>query len=194
MTPVALADALQRINSPAFVFSAALPPLLAVSASESLSLLSVPLNSIEPAHPLASLPESVRALRSILDTVHSIDIPSHPSSPLIHIQVKPSVVARAAPATSTALAKNATPSDAASKMVSEASRVELERLLQEVVNECGQNGVLVTRTKRNWEQEMIEQRPSLRICVSAGLTKKEIERAGGVLKSALVKVLGKGKK
>ena len=79
-------------------------------------------------------------------------------------------------------------------MTTESNREELERLLQEVVEECAHNGVLVSRTKRNWEQEMVEQRPSIRICVSSALTKKEIEKAGGVLKSALVKVLGKGKK
>lgn len=62
------------------------------------------------------------------------------------------------------------------------------------MDECASNGVLVTRTKRNWEQEMIEQRPSLRICVTSALTKKEMEKAGTVLKNALIKVLGKGKK
>jgi serine palmitoyltransferase len=166
----------QRINSPAFVFSAALPPLLAVSASESISLLKIPLDSTTPAHPLASLPENVRTLRALLDPIQSIDIPSDPSSPLIHISVR-------SKATSS---KDTT--------TAESTREENETLLQAVVDECASNGVLVTRTKRNWEQEMIEQRPSLRICVTSALTKKEMEKAGMVLKNALIKVLGKGKK
>lgn len=33
---------------------------------------------------------------------------------------------------------------------------------------------------------------SIRICVTAALTKKEIEKAGNVVKSAISKVLGKG--
>lgn len=177
----------QRINSPAFVFSAALPPLLAVSASESLSLLSIPLSSTSPSHPLSPLPSHIHALRTILDGIHSIDIPSASISPLIHIHIKPSSLASATSATSSGLGISAT-------AISESSREEQERLLQDVVEYCAENGVLVSRTKRNWEQEMVEHRPSLRICVSAGLSRKEVEKAGGVLKAGLVKVLGKGKK
>lgn len=62
------------------------------------------------------------------------------------------------------------------------------------MDNCADNGVMVSRTKRDWDQEMVEHRPSLRICVSSALTKKEVEKAGNVLKAALVKVLGKGKK
>lgn len=158
----------QRINSPAFVFSAALPPLLAVSASESISLLTIPLDSTTPAHPLAALPENVRTLRALLDPIQSIDIPSAATSPLIHIQIRERPL--------------------------ETTREALEKLLQDVVEECANAGVLITRTKRNWEQEMVEWRPSLRLCVTSALTKKEMEKAGTVLKSALVKVLGKGPK
>lgn len=160
------------------MFSAALPPLLAVSASEAISLLSIPVTSSDPSHPLTTLPENVRALRSALDGINSIDIPSAELSPLIHIQIKPSVV----------------PTSAASLglTTSELSRDEQERLLQEVVDSCAEHGVLITRTKRNWDQEMVEHRPSIRICVTSALTRKEVEKAGGVFKTALVKTLGKG--
>lgn len=180
-SPEAIAH--QRTNSPAFVFSAALPPLLAVAGSASLSLFSIPANSVAPAHPLAQLPENVRTLRGILDTVRSIEIPSATSSPLIHIYIRPSVN------TTTSSSYGVT-----GPINHESSREELEKLLQEVVDNCADNGVMVSRTKRDWDQEMVEHRPSLRICVSSALTKKEVEKAGNVLKTALVKVLGKGKK
>lgn len=167
----------QRINSPSFVFSAALPPLLAVSASEAISLLSIPLTSSDPAHPLSQLPENVRALRHILDPIPTIDIPSAELSPLVHIHIK-----HAAPSHAVTLA---------GIMTAESPREEQERLLQEVVDICAEHGVLVARTKRNWEQEMVEQRPSIRICVTSALSKKEVEKAATVLKSALGKVLGK---
>lgn len=66
-----------------------------------------------------------------------------------------------------------------------------ERLLQEVVEETLAQGVLVTRAKRLRGQEMVETRPSIRLALTSALTRKETEKAVGVLKTALVKVLGK---
>ncbi|KAM0752771.1 PLP-dependent transferase [Meredithblackwellia eburnea MCA 4105] len=164
----------QRINSPALVFSAALPPLLAVSASEAISLLSIPPSS--PEHPLNGLIENVRVLRNLLDPITSIEIPSAAVSPVIHITIKPN-------------------NNSSNPFLSvEQSRNEQERLLQDVVDQCAENGVLVSRVRRNWEQEIVENRPSLRVCVTSGLTRKEVEKAGSVLKTALGKVLGKGRK
>lgn len=229
----------QRINSPTYVFSAALPPLLAVSASEAISLLSTPLSSTDPQHPLATLPTNVRALRQILDQVATIEIPSAEMSPLIHVHIKPSVLekplaeggrpagrqrshshvshpqpspivvpaAGMSPATSssnrTTLSSHgrgggggggALTTDASTAVTTiESSRQEQERLLQEIVDLCGENGVLLTTTKRTWAQELTEVRPSIRICVSSALTKKEIDKAGAVVKNAINKVLGKKK-
>ncbi|KAL8293603.1 hypothetical protein RQP46_000304 [Phenoliferia psychrophenolica] len=165
----------QRINSPGFVFSAAIPPLLAVASSEALALLCIPPTSTDPSHPLSTLPENVRTLRQILDPIGSIEIPSAAVSPMIHITIKPTSYSTAG-------------------FTTESPREEQERKLQDVVDSCAENGVLVTRVKRNWDQEMVEHKPSLRICVSSALTKKEIEKAGTVLKAALVKTLGKGRK
>lgn len=84
--------------------------------------------------------------------------------------------------------------DAQARIEAESARDEQERLLQEIVDAAAENGVLLTTTKRNWAQELVEHRPSIRICVTSALSKKEIEKAGGVVKSAIAKVLGKGKK
>lgn len=137
-----------------------------MSANEALYHLACPL---EPSSnlPLQPLPDNVLAIRTILDKIASIEIPSDPLSPLIHILIAPST-------------SGLTP-----------SRIEQEKLLQDVVDEALQNGVLVTRVARVWEQEMLQARPSIRLCVSAGLTKKECDKAASTLKNALVKVLGK---
>ncbi|KPV74860.1 uncharacterized protein RHOBADRAFT_36805 [Rhodotorula graminis WP1] len=178
----------QRINSPASVFSASLPPLLAVSASEAIALLSTSVTSTNPAHPLASLPANVRALRTILDQIPTIEILSAEISPLIHLMIKPSTL----DALHKAAADGGVKGRARSH--SNSAREEQERLLQEIVDAAAENGVLLSTTKRNWAQEMVELRPSIRICVTSGLTKKEVEKAGAVVKSAVAKVLGKGKK
>ncbi|EDR09408.1 serine palmitoyltransferase [Laccaria bicolor S238N-H82] len=148
----------QRINGPSFVFSASMPALLAVSASEGINILrSTP--SI-----LTSLQENVQAAHAILDRVDCITIPSHPASPVIHIQ------------------------DSASQDWD--IDVE-ERLLQDVVDEALAQGVILSRAKRLRGQEMVDVRPSIRLALTSALTKKETEKAVGIVKATLVKVLGK---
>jgi len=66
-----------------------------------------------------------------------------------------------------------------------------ERVLQEVVEEAGVQGVMITKAKRLRGQEMVEVRPSIRLAMTSALTRKETEKAVGVVKAALVKVLGK---
>lgn len=210
-----------------------MPPLLAVSASEAISLLSAPAGS--PAHPLTNLPANVSALRALLDPIKTLEIPSAEMSPLIHLYIAQSVLdARtrsnntaaaggegSSPGTRSGRARShsnvshpaplaaavaaATASGPASLAQSnqlaaleqlhiEQQRELQEELLQEIVDLAAENGVLLTTTKRNWSQEMVEHRPSIRICVTSALTKKEIEKAGTVIKNAAQKVLGKSKK
>lgn len=166
----------QRINGTSFVFSAALPALLAVSASEGINILrNTP--SI-----LSTLQENARAIRAILERVDCITIPSHAASPIIHIYV------RAQPPT--AASKSLSPSKSAPL----AFDIEVEeRLLQDIVDEALAQGVWITRARRLRGQEVFEARPSIRIAVTSALSRKECERAAGVVKAAAVKVLTKRK-
>ena len=66
-----------------------------------------------------------------------------------------------------------------------------ERILQDVVEEALSQGVLITRAKRLRGQELIEPRPSIRLAMTSALTKKDTEKALNVVKTALVKILGK---
>lgn len=155
----------QRINSAAYVFSASLPPLLAVAANEGLDFLSGKMSATGQL-PLATLSDNIKYLRAVLDKLESvIYIPSSPSSPLIHISIR----------------KN-----------ENLLLYEQERMLQDVVDECRENGVLVTRAKKVWKQEAVQAEPSIRICVSAGFTKKEMEKAANVIKVRSLKCYSSG--
>ncbi|KAF8909746.1 serine palmitoyltransferase [Gymnopilus junonius] len=180
----------QRINGPSFVFSASMPALLAVSASEGINILRNTPSIFE------TLQENVRAARAILDRIDSIIIPSHPASPVIHIYVRPLPSAgllSASVSTSSYLSASvhhATFPSAKDAMKHAEYEAE-ERLLQEVVEDCLAQGVMLTRAKRLKGQELSEPRPSIRLALTSALTKKETEKAVGVLKSVLVKVLSR---
>ena len=168
----------QRINGTSFVFSAAVPALLAVSASEGINILrNTP--SI-----LSTLQENIRAIRAILERVDCITIPSHAASPIIHIHVRTQPPAAATAGSKSSSSNSAPPSfDIA---------VE-ERLLQDIVDEALAQGVWITRARRLRGQEVVEARPSIRLAVTSALSRKECERAAGVIKTAAVKVLAKRK-
>ncbi|KAH9972637.1 serine palmitoyltransferase [Lactifluus volemus] len=176
----------QRINGTSFVFSAAVPALLAVSASEGINILrNTP--SI-----LSTLQENIRAIRGVLERVDCITIPSHSVSPIIHIYVRSSPPS----ASATHLLPHsiaAKPSNPAGRDPPSFDIATEERLLQDIVDEALAQGVWITRARRLRGQEVIEARPSIRLAVTAALSRKECERAAGVIKAAALKVLGKRK-
>ncbi|OSX56865.1 hypothetical protein POSPLADRAFT_1076515 [Postia placenta MAD-698-R-SB12] len=190
----------QRINAPSVVFSAALPALLAAAASEGINIMrNTP--SI-----LSMLQENVRAVRAILDKVDCIAIPSHPASAIIHINVRSSsTVMPIAPMSPTSPISPASPMSPLSPSTAKLSNpvsvrqrgaphfdMEAEeRLLQEVVEDTLAQGVMVTRAKRLHGQEMIEVRPSIRLAISAAMSRKDCEKAANVLKASCIKVLSK---
>lgn len=174
----------QRINGASFVFSASMPGLLATSASEGINILR------NTPSLLSTLQDNVRAIRSVLDKVDIIDIPSHPASPLIHCFIRTPLATSLSPSSAVRQPK-LTPAQVAPSGPPPFDIAVEERLLQEVVDECLAQGVLVTRAKRLRGQEMVEARPSVRIAVTAALSRKECERAAQVVKAACVKVLGK---
>lgn len=92
-----------------------------------------------------------------------IHIPSHPSSALIHIFL----------------------------LNAPGTMEEEERILQDVVDELlAKSDVIVTRARRLRGQEAFEPEPSLKVCLSGALSRKETEKAAKGLKEALIKVCG----
>ncbi|KAF8508713.1 serine palmitoyltransferase [Hysterangium stoloniferum] len=168
----------QRINGTSFVFSAAMPALLAVSASQGIQILT---NSPST---LSTLNENVNLVRSILDKVDGIHIPSHPASPLIHIQLPPPTEPRSPLPTPTSFIS----SPRSPKHPAE------ERILQEIVDEALVQGVLITRAKRLRGQEVVEPRPTIKLAITSALNKKDMEKAALVVKGAIGKVLSRRRK
>lgn len=166
----------QRINSAASVFSAALPAMHATVSSTAVTIMQQ-----EP-HLVTALHANIHAFRTQLSKIEPapsafpsgspspdasnrdalISIPSHPESGLIHIfLINP-------PGT----------------------LEEEEALLQEIVDEALANGVLVTRARRLRGQEVFDPEPSLKVCISANFSRKEMEKAGKALRDAIVKIAG----
>ena len=168
-----------------------MPPSLSVAASEGINILrSTP--SI-----LSTLQENTRAVRAILDRVDCITIPSHPASPVIHLCVRlPSpthLLPTASPLLGSASGKPSNPMSVHPREP-EVFDIELEeKLLQDIVEEALLQGVMITRSKRLRGQELTEVRPSIRLAITAALSRKDCEKAASVVKTAFVKVVGKRK-
>ncbi|EEY21312.1 serine palmitoyltransferase [Verticillium alfalfae VaMs.102] len=129
----------QRISAASYTFSAALPAMLAVTASETVSVLQ--------SNPdiLTQCRDNIRAMRAQLDPRSDwVTCTSVPENPIMLLVLKGDVVE----------ARNL-------------SMVEQERLLQDCVDE-------------HWDPVTTGGRvqPALKICVTSGLSKKDIEKAG----------------
>lgn len=201
---------MKRINGTSFVFSAAMPALLAVSASEGITILTATPSLLESLH------ENARTIRSVLEKLSPelIEIPSHPASAVIHIYIRSGLLTGAGSNGSNSSVSTITgflqptsplthrhnthvaPSNptmlASAKNAVVGTDWALEdKVLQEVVDEALAQGVMITRAKRLRGQESLEPRASIKVVATAALTKKESEKAAGVVKAALTKVLGR---
>ncbi|KAF3191439.1 serine palmitoyltransferase component [Orbilia oligospora] len=158
----------QRISGLAYVFSAALPAMLATTVSEVIKMLREnPENFITP------LRENIKTFHAALAKTDTLTITSSLVNPAISIQLNGK---------------------------REMSDNEQDRLAQDVVDECLANGVLVTRVKRialpagmskgpkwfGWNPAMV-----IKVYVSSGFSKKDCEKAGSVIRSAVTKVVGR---
>jgi 7-keto-8-aminopelargonate synthetase-like enzyme len=180
----------QRISAASYTFSAALPAMLATTASETLNLLQTNPNI------LVQCRENIQTMRAQLDPRSDwVHCTSAPENPVMLLALKPDVVK--------------------SRRLSIG---EQERVLQECVDEVSPfsasskiplqikpsltltqtlaNGVLITRLKSmpvapssNAKDEGWKLQPALKVCITTGLSKKEIEKAGVTIRHAITKVL-----
>lgn len=158
----------QRITSSAYTYSAALPAMLAVTASETLNLLQ--------SNPdiLTQCRDNIKAMRAQLDPRSDwVMCTSSAENPIMLLVLKPDVVA-------------------ARKLSVE----DQERLLMECVDETLANGVMITRLKiRPFENAIKDKKstweaqPALKVCISTALSKKDIEKAGTTIRHAVTKVM-----
>ncbi|KAI9707242.1 MAG: serine palmitoyltransferase component [Candelina mexicana] len=160
----------QRISAAAYTFSAALPAMLATMACETLGLLQT------SADIMTQLRENIRTMRAQLDPRSDWAIcTSSPNNPIMLLILKADVIA--------------------SKHLSIS---EQEQLLQDIVDEALTNGVLISRLKSmpralhtTAKQAEWELQPALKVCITIGLTRKEIERAGTTIRHAITKMVNR---
>ncbi|KAL1852663.1 serine palmitoyltransferase component [Paecilomyces lecythidis] len=157
----------QRISAAAYTFSAALPAMLATTASETINILQTTPEIVK------QLRENIKVMWSQLDPRSDwMYCTSALENPIMLLVIKPEVVT--------------------------AKRLSIEDqqfLLQDIVDEALANGVLITRLKTLSDGAEPKQAvpPALKVCVTTGLTKKEIEKAGTIIRHAITKVLSKKK-
>ncbi|MCJ1415218.1 serine palmitoyltransferase component [Xylographa parallela] len=156
----------QRISSAAYTFSAALSAMLATTASETINLLQTSPDILTQSR------DNIKTMWAQLDPRSDwVRCTSAIENPMMLLVLKPEVVSQ--------------------KRLSVA---EQEMLLQDVVDECLTNGILITRLKSmprasNAKEAHWEPQPALKVCVTTGLSRKEIERAGITIRHAITKVV-----
>ncbi|KAK1767287.1 putative serine palmitoyltransferase [Phialemonium atrogriseum] len=158
----------QRLMAASYTFSAALPAMMAVVASETLNLLQ------SNPEMLLQCRENIKSMKAQLDPRSDwVMCTSAPENPIIILVLKPEIVR--------------------SRRL---SIEDQERLLQESVDEALANGVMITRLKRSPIAESIGPKdgswviqPALKVCVTSGLSKKDIEKAGVTIRHAITKVI-----
>ncbi|TVY90367.1 Serine palmitoyltransferase [Lachnellula willkommii] len=158
----------QRITAASYTYSAALPAMLATTASETLNMLQ------SNPEVLVQCRENIKTMRAQLDPRSDwVYCTSALENPVMLLVLKSDVIN--------------------SRRLSIG---EQERILQECVDETLANGVLITRLKSmpvapgaNGKDEQWKLQPALKVCITTGLSKKEIEKAGITIRHAITKVL-----
>ncbi|KAL7619965.1 serine palmitoyltransferase component [Parahypoxylon ruwenzoriense] len=156
----------QRINAASYTYSAALPAMAAVTASETLNVLQCNPDI------LLQCRENIRAMKAQLDPRSDwVQCTSDPENPVMLLVFKPDVVQ--------------------SRRLSDEDQ---ERLFLEIADEALTNGVLVTRLKSlpligSIGTKDVNIKPALKVCITSGLSKKEIEKAGVTIRHAITKIM-----
>ncbi|MCJ1367349.1 serine palmitoyltransferase component [Acarospora aff. strigata] len=160
----------QRISASAYTFSAALPAMLATTASETLAMLQTSPDILNQVR------ENIKTMWTQLDPRSEwMRCTSSVDNPVMLLVFKPEVIA--------------------SKRLSVEDQTQL---LQEIVDETLANGVLTTRLKSmpramyapskddGWRVQA-----ALKVCITSGLTRKEVERAGTTIRHAITKMVSR---
>ncbi|KND90774.1 Serine palmitoyltransferase 1, partial [Tolypocladium ophioglossoides CBS 100239] len=158
----------QRITSSAYTYSAALPAMLAMTASETVHLLQ--------SNPdiLTQCRENIRAMKAQLDPRSDwIMCTSAPENPIMLLVLKPDVIK-------------------ARKL----SVDDQERILMECADESLANGVMIARLKTRPYAHAVAAKgggwyaqPALKVCITSALSRKDIEKAGVTIRHAITKVM-----
>ncbi|WFD18792.1 serine C-palmitoyltransferase [Malassezia caprae] len=152
----------QRINGLSFVFSAAMPVMMANGTSVALSKLEQ-----EPGL-FPALQKNIQILRHVLDPMDTITIPSDPNSPLIHVQIRSN-----------------------DRFLPRKEQERLLRLIERLALNQGVllcqsphlAGIRPELNEGQWAQ------PSLRIAATSALSEAETRQAADIIRASITSVL-----
>ncbi|KAJ1658539.1 serine palmitoyltransferase component [Dispira simplex] len=174
----------QRLSGLGYVFSASLPAILAVYAVDSLDILA----SDQGKTAIRNLRDISRqmhqGLQALVNTGALTVTGGTNQSPILHIRFDRAWVQKALPLPS-GIQLPANPR----RPLPDPIRVELEKLLQEVVRGALTRHILLGRARYVVDQERLVPDPSIRICVTAAHSKEEVQEAAQVICEAFRKVL-----
>lgn len=183
----------QRITSSAYTYSAALPAMLAMTASETVHLLQTNPDI------LFQCRENIKTLRAQLDPRSDwVTCTSSAENPILLLVLKPEVIR----------SKGLSVEDQERILLDCVEEVTflLQLLTVKMINVFANwvfsllqslaNGVMISRLKtRMYTHAMTLKdsgwfaQPALKVCVTSGLSKKDIEKAGVTIRHAITKVM-----
>jgi 7-keto-8-aminopelargonate synthetase-like enzyme len=182
----------QRISAAAYTFSAALPAMMATSASETLAMLQTTPDLF------VQLKENIKAMWAQLDPRSDwVYCTSSPENPIMILLLKKEVAA----------SRRWSVDDQQAILQDVVDEVRLyphlrshplrfSTTLANYIPKALANGVLITRLKSlprpagassTGNHETMQ--PALKVCLTTGLTKKEVEKAGITIRHAITKVV-----
>lgn len=146
----------QRISGSSYVFSAALPAMMATQVTGGIKIVRDNPSLFD------TLGQNAKLFRDIVDASPFVFSEAWENSPMQHLRLR-----------------------------SIFGDEEETRILQDVIDDALQNGVLLTlakHVKSDGVRGLGEVRPSIRICVTTGHSKKDIEKAATVVKNGIARV------
>ncbi|KAJ2718834.1 serine palmitoyltransferase component [Coemansia sp. Benny D115] len=158
----------QRLSGLGYCFSASMPGILTVAASDAIQALEA-----SPDSYLVSMRENAVLLRTLLKRIPGLQVDGDQESPLVHIRLTPETLVKM------------------KRSGGAWTKTDIDRVLTELADEAQKDGVLLTRAMYVDEHERLLPNSSIRICVSAAHTRKDIEKCAHAVKSAISRVTSK---
>ncbi|KAI8318428.1 serine palmitoyltransferase [Martensiomyces pterosporus] len=158
----------QRLSGLGYCFSASMPSILTVAASDAIQAL-----EIKPDNYLKELRDNTALLRTLLKRVPGLQVDGSSESPVVHIRLTPETLVRM------------------KRSGGAWTKTDIDRVLTELTDEAQKDGVLLTRAMYVDEHERLMPNSSIRICVSSAHSRKEIEKCAHAVKSAVSRVTSK---
>ncbi|KAI8916177.1 pyridoxal phosphate-dependent transferase [Gorgonomyces haynaldii] len=151
----------QRLSGLAYTFSASLPAMLAVAAIEAINIVEQQPSLVSKLSKNSQI--MYDGLKKLCQSNLNLEVYGDQGAPFFHLQLSNTLGTREAD----------------------------EKLLQDIVDIAANQGVILTRAKYVLGQELRPPSPSIRVAVSAGFSKREVEKGLQVIKDAAKKVLSK---